>query len=232
MTDGLAAETTPAGSNRNAPSRDLGSPAPRPRRGLRFAAPTILGLATVWMLAAWWWPTLPALIPLHFDAAGLPTRWGPANVVNWFLIPFIATWALGLVAGISLALPALARHHPEFVNLPGRLKRIWIGLPAETRIRTLAPLQWLLSAVGVGTSVLFVAVLWQTLAIAIEVASSPEGAPTPQLRSGSILLFAGLVVVAAILATLRVRGLVLREAGGSGPAERARTDEGPRFGTS
>ncbi len=219
MTDGLAAETTPAGSTRNAPSRDLGSPAPRPRRGLRFAAPTILGLATVWMLAAWWWPTLPALIPLHFDAAGLPTRWGPANVVNWFLIPFIATWALGLVAAISLALPALARNHPEFVNLPGRLKRIWIGLPAETRIRTLAPLQWLLAGVGVGTSILFVAVLEQTHAIAVEVAASPEGAPTPQLRSGSILLYAGLVVVAAIVATIRVRGLVLREEASSGATD-------------
>jgi len=228
MTDGLAPTPNPHAT----PVETTAAPRRRPLRAILFAGPTLLGLATIWSLAAWWWPTLPALIPLHFDAAGLPTRWGPANVVNWFLIPFIATWALGLVAGISLALPALARHHPEFVNLPGRLKRIWIGLPAETRIRTLAPLQWLLSAVGVGTSVLFVAVLWQTLAIAIEVASSPEGAPTPQLRSGSILLFAGLVVVAAILATLRVRSLVLREAGGSGPAERARTDEGPRFGTS
>lgn len=189
----------------------------RTRRGLLFAAPTILGLAAVWSLAAWWWPTLPALIPLHFDGSGMPTRWGPSSVGNWFLIPCIATGALGLIATIIVALPAIARNHPEYVNLPGRQKSIWIGLPPETRVRTLAPLQWFLSAVGVGTAILFLAVLRQTLAIAVEVASSPEGAPTPQLRSGSILLFTGIVVGGAIVATWRVRHLVLRAAAPPAP---------------
>jgi hypothetical protein len=174
----------------------------------------MLGVLAVWASAAWWWPTLPALIPLHFDASGLPTRWGPASAENWFLVPFIATWPLGLVAGISLVLPALVRNHPEFVNLPGRLKSKWIGLVPEQRLRTLAPLQWLLAGIGVGTSVLFIGVLHQTLAIALEVAASPDNAPTPQLRSGSIATYVVLLVAGVIVAVVRVRTLVLREAAG------------------
>lgn len=192
----------------------VGSPtgAATPRRvGLVFAGPTLLGLAAVWSLAAWWWPTLPSLIPLHFDGSGMPTRWGPSSVANWFLIPFIATWTLGLLAVITFALPALARRYPEFVNLPGRLKAIWRTLPAERRVRTLAPVQWLLAIIGIGTSVLFIGILWQTLSIALEVATNPDAVPTPRLGSGWILGFTGLVVVSAIVSVMRVRTLVLGE---------------------
>lgn len=175
---------------------------------LLFAFGPIAGLAAVWGLAAAWWPTLPAEIPLHFDAAGVPDRWGPASAANWFMLPFIATWMTMFVGGIAVFLPALARHWPGIVNVPQ--KKRWVMLPPEERIRTAEPVRWLLAAVGLLVNGLFVWILWSTRWVAMD----PDPAnPTRTIGGiGPIFAMTGLLLAAVLIASLRMRTLVIRAA--------------------
>ncbi|MGA1056106.1 MAG: DUF1648 domain-containing protein [Phycisphaerales bacterium] len=173
---------------------------------LAFALGPVAGLATVWTLAAMWWPTLPAKIPLHFDAAGVPDRWGPASVANWFMLPFIATWITAMIGGIAIFLPSLARHWPGIVNVPQ--KKRWVALPPEERIRTAEPIRWMLGLVGLLANALFVWILWGTRWVAMD----PDPANPSRTLGGlwPVLAMTGLLLVAVLLASLRMRTLVLR----------------------
>jgi hypothetical protein len=173
-----------------------------------FAIGPIGALAVLWGLAATWWPTLPAKIPLHFDAAGVPDRWGPASVANWFMLPFIATWITAMIGGIAIFLPSLARHWPGIVNVPQ--KKRWVALPPEERIRTAEPIRWMLGLVGLLANALFVWILWGTRWVAMD----PDPANPSRTLGGlwPVLAMTGLLLVAVLLASLRMRTLVLRAA--------------------
>lgn len=165
------------------------------------------GLAAVWTLAALWWPTLPARIPLHFDGDGVPDRWGPASIANWFMLPFIATWLTALVGGIAAFMPALVRTWPAIVNVPQ--KKRWMALPPEARVRTAAPVRWLLAGVGLLMNGLFAWILWGTRWVAMD----PD--PTNPTRTlgglGPLFVFVGAMLVGVLFASLRMRALVIRE---------------------
>lgn len=167
----------------------------------------LAGLAAVWSMAALWWPTLPAQIPLHFDAAGVPDRWGPASVANWFMLPFIATWLAALLGGIAAFMPALVRTWPAIVNVPQ--KKRWMALPPEARVRTAAPVRWMLAMVGLFANGLFVWILAGTRYVAMD--PNPAN-PTRTIGGmGLVFVFVGVTLVGVLLATLRMRALVLRE---------------------
>ena len=175
------------------------------------------GLAVVWSLAGLWWPTLPAQIPLHFDGAGVPDRWGPASVANWFMLPFIATWLTAMIGGITAFMPALARSWPAIVNVPQ--KRRWMALPLEARIRTIAPVRWMLSLVGLLANGLFVWILWGTRWVAMD--PNPANPTRTIGGTGTVFVFVGAILVGVLLASLRMRTLVIRE---SEAAEASRRD--------
>ena len=167
----------------------------------------LAGLAAVWSMAALWWPTLPAQIPLHFDAAGVPDRWGPASVANWFMLPFIATWLAALLGGIAAFMPALVRTWPAIVNVPQ--KKRWMALPPEARVRTAAPVRWMLAGAGHLMNGLFGWILWGTRHVAMD----PDPAnPTRTLGGmGPIFVLVGALLVGVLSASLRMRTLVIRE---------------------
>lgn len=165
------------------------------------------GLAVVWSLAALWWPTLPAQIPLHFDAAGTPDRWGPASIANWFMLPFIATWISLLIGGIAAFMPTLVRTWPAIVNVPQ--KKRWMALPPEARIRTIGPVRWMLATVGLLANGLFVWILWSTRWVAMD--PNPASPTRTAGGGGLVLVFVGAILVGVLLATLRTRTLVIRE---------------------
>ena len=176
------------------------------------------GLAAVWTLAALWWPTLPAQIPLHFDGAGVPDRWGPASVANWFMLPFIATWLTAMIGGITAFMPALARSWPAIVNVPQ--KKRWMALPLEARIRTIAPVRWMLSLVGLLANGLFVWILWGTRWVAMD--PNPAN-PTRTIGGmGTVFVFVGATLAGVLLATLRMRTLVIRESEAAEASQRDR----------
>lgn len=164
------------------------------------------GLAAVWTVAIVWWPTLPASIPLHFDAAGVPDRWGPSSAGNWFLMPAIATFVTALVLAIAWALPTLARRVPELVNVPQ--KRRWKALDAETRVKTLLPMRWLLVALAIAVQALFLWVVWATRWVAMD----PDPANPTRTLGGTWVLFVlgGGVVVCVVAASLWMAVLVKR----------------------
>jgi hypothetical protein len=201
------------------PEDDRAFGAPRAKGSLAtsliFAFGPIAGLAAVWTLAAMWWPTLPAKIPLHFDGAGVPDRWGPASVANWFMLPFIATWITVLIGGIAVFLPAIARHYPGLVNVPQ--KKRWVALPPEERIRTCEPMRWLLGLVGLFTNGLFVWILWGTRWVAMD----PDPANPTRTLGGMwpIFAMAGLLLAVVALASLRMRTLVIRATEASSEAD-------------
>ncbi len=158
----------------------------------------LAALAVVWTLAIAWWPTLPARIPLHFDGAVRPDRWGPRS--QWFLLPTIATLAIGLVGIIVGGLPSLIRHYPGLVNTPR--KKQWLALDAEARIRCMQPMRWLLAGTGLAMGGLFA---W-TLAGTRWVAMDPDPAnPTRTIGGvGIVLAFAGVILVGVLIASIAV----------------------------
>jgi hypothetical protein len=181
------------------PTDDRGFDRPRAHAaGWAAVVLPLAGLVMVWGLAIAWWPTLPARIPLHFDASGRPDRWGSSS--QWFLLPMIATLVIGLVGGIGAALPAVVRSHPGLVNTPR--KKQWLALDAEARLRALLPMRWLLAWVGVFASGLFV---W-TLAGTRWVAMDPDPANPTRTIGGAwiVLAFVGVILVGVLLASVAV----------------------------
>jgi uncharacterized membrane protein len=71
-------------------------------------------------------PRLPARVPMHFDMAGQPDRWGSREgLVTLFVLPAILTAVLYLMVSI---VPRLAAN-PRSVNIPR--KEEFLRLPAE-----------------------------------------------------------------------------------------------------
>jgi hypothetical protein len=105
-------------------------------------------------------------------------------------------------------MPALVRHFPGIVNVPQ--KKRWVALPPEERIRTAEPIRWMLGLVGLLANALFVWILWGTRWVAMD----PDPANPSRTLGGlwPVLAMTGLLLVAVLLASLRMRTLVLRAA--------------------
>jgi uncharacterized membrane protein len=76
-------------------------------------------------------PSLPARIPVHFNAAGQPNRWGSLDTL-WVLLVFQV-----LVAGVMLSVSFWGRRFPGSVHLgtqrlsdltPEQRERVWLLL--------------------------------------------------------------------------------------------------------
>ena len=74
--------------------------------------------------------SLPARIPLHFNAAGTPDRFGGATLGNWMLAPLVAVGLVAMMYGIAW-LTGIIPH--KYVNMPR--KRQFLQLPPEERDR-------------------------------------------------------------------------------------------------
>ena len=78
------------------------------------------------------WGSLPARIPLHFDASGAPDRIGPPTAGAWFG-PFFVSALVSLFIGIiALSIPRIPS---KYLSLPR--KREFLALDTETRRRLL-----------------------------------------------------------------------------------------------
>lgn len=72
---------------------------------------TLLGLLFQGIVLIKWWHQLPALVPTHFGANGLPDAWGAKS--SLFLLPAIAV-------GLYIILSAASRY-PALYNYPVRI---------------------------------------------------------------------------------------------------------------
>jgi uncharacterized membrane protein len=122
-------------------------------------------LVLLWALALWLWPHLPEQIPLHFDGAGTPDRFGARTAVNWFLLPGIATLMVGLFA---FALPpwivALARRNASYLSVPR--KEDFARLDPAARARAVGPVNAMLQVIAAELALLFGVILYGTERVA------------------------------------------------------------------
>jgi uncharacterized membrane protein len=124
----------------------------------------LIANAAVWALALITWDSLPERIPLHFDFHGVPDRWGAPSVANWLGMPILSSVMSIAMGGAALFTGALARHMPGIVNVPD--KALWLALPADARVRSLASVRLLLAWVGFALNGLFGSMLVYTSAVA------------------------------------------------------------------
>jgi uncharacterized membrane protein len=134
------------------------------------AIPVLVANAAVWVMAIMMWDGLPERIPLHFDFHGVPDRWGAPSAANWLGMAILSSVMSLLMGGGALCIGWLARHVPQIVNVPD--KPLWLALPAEARVRSLAPVRALLVWIGTGLNCLFGAMLASTAAVAKGTAST------------------------------------------------------------
>jgi uncharacterized membrane protein len=81
---------------------------PRSRAENVFDGLTAIVLLTSFGVALWYWPGLPARVPMHFNAAGKVDGWGPKPTV--WLLPVI---------GVVLAVPlTVLSRFPHTFNYP------------------------------------------------------------------------------------------------------------------
>ena len=155
--------------------------------------------AVVWAIALVMWDGLPERIPLHFDVHGVPDRWGAPTVANWLGMPILSSIMSLMMGGASLATGALARHVPGIVNVPD--KALWLALPAEARVRSLASVRALLAWVGVGLNCLFGGMLACTSAVAKGTMATMPWWPVV----GFVAVTLGFVVLSTLRTRQRIR---------------------------
>jgi hypothetical protein len=144
-------------------------------------------VAAHWGLAWHQWPELPVRVPLHFDFAGTPDRYGERGYWSWFFLPTLAT---GFALLFGLLIPRLvdwlAERDPTLINLPD--KQRFLALAPERRRRALRPLLALLQVLGCEVVALFAWIQYGTLQVALGAWS--------RLPASCVL-----VVIAVLLAT-------------------------------
>lgn len=165
------------------------------------AIPVLIANAAVWALALVMWDSLPERIPLHFDFHGVPDRWGPPSVANWLGMPILSSIMSIAMGGAAMLTAALARHMPGIVNVPD--KALWLTLPPDARIRSIASVRTLLSWVGLSLNGLFGAMLVQTSAVAKGTMATMPWWP--------VVGFVAVTLVMVVISTMRTRQRIRME---------------------
>lgn len=89
-------------------------------------ASTILVVAVHLAFSATVYGDLPARIPTHFNAAGVPDGFGARS--SWWLLPTISVASAALMIGVALVLP----RRPDLLNLPN--KQEILALPRDAQV--------------------------------------------------------------------------------------------------
>lgn len=159
-----------------------------PRRAPSLAFVATFGLALLAIGATWWraamlYPTLPDPLPVNFDAAGVPNRWAPKSISNWFMLPAIALIVQALLLSVGWWGRALVVRMPGLVNVPN--KALFVRLSAEGRLATFEPTRIFVAFTTILMTLLFWYLLEGTAAVATgRLASLPVW---------PVLVFVGLV---------------------------------------
>lgn len=83
------------------------------------------------------YPRLPARIPMHFNMAGEPDRWGGrGGFIGLFVMPFVLTAVFYLLIRFIPGIGANARylnipHREEFLKLPAEKRDVYWGVLKE-----------------------------------------------------------------------------------------------------
>jgi uncharacterized membrane protein len=101
---------------------------------------------------------LPDQIPQRMDGSGTPTAFMAKAPLTWFLLPMIALATLGLLQGISAALPS----KPSLFNFPEKAR--FLRIPERYRGPVIDEMRTMLDVTAILTLAVFAAVqlmLWR-----------------------------------------------------------------------
>ncbi|MBL9140576.1 MAG: DUF1648 domain-containing protein [Phycisphaerae bacterium] len=134
----------------------------------RMAMRVVLGLVGCALVFLWTWllvefGRLPALIPTHFDGAGVPDRWSETTALAWFGPHLIGLFVVCTLVGTAFLIRWMARRHPGLVNIPNKDK--WVQLPTDARVWSIEPIALALAASGVLVTGVFGVIAWSTSAV-------------------------------------------------------------------
>jgi hypothetical protein len=114
-------------------------------------------------LLAWYWDDLPAQVPVHFGAGGLPDRWTDkgGEFISLFVIPWIIT---GMLYGFSRLTPWF-RKNPRWLNIPN--KKMFLLLPPERQAPFFALLDFFYASMAVAVNLVFLGTITATIQVAL-----------------------------------------------------------------
>ncbi|HZC04037.1 MAG TPA: DUF1648 domain-containing protein [Ktedonobacterales bacterium] len=138
---------------------------------------TVAALVALLTMTAYWWSSLPAIVPTHFGANGLPNGYG--SKLSLLLLPC-------LLLALTLLFALLARF-PWAFNYP-------VVITAQNAERQYRRGRTALAVVNAASALTFTIIQWQTIQVA-------RGAATglgPAFSQGAIIIFAVLVPIVVI----------------------------------
>ena len=101
---------------------------------------------------------LPAQIPTHFNAAGIPDGFGPRS--SWWFLPVVNVLSAALTLGVTLLLP----NRPSLLNLPSKAEIL--ALPLEGQRAVVRQAQPGLLALGLSVACLMLYLQYATWNVA------------------------------------------------------------------
>lgn len=122
------------------------------------------GLIALWGLAIHLFPTLPALIPEHFNSRGEPDRWCATTPMAWYRLPAIATGVIAMVIAAGWFCRWAAVRKPQLVNIP--FKDRFLAASPERRAWIVEPIAAALAIDGVAVAGIFLYILHGTERVA------------------------------------------------------------------
>ena len=149
-------------------------------------AATALGLLALLGMTAWWWPQLPAIIPIHFGIDGKPNAYGSKATV--LLLP-------ALLLAMTIGFTALERF-PWIFNYP-------VVITPENAAQNYRRGRLLMEAVNAVTAVIFAAIQWQTVRAALGVTHDLGPAFSPLSLILFVIFFPLLMIGLIVWWTLR-----------------------------
>ncbi len=99
--------------------------------------------------------TLPARVPIHFDAWGQPTTWTDSGLGVWVLLVVMGSWTFLLMHLLQWLVRDPAS---QLVNLPN--KKVFLRLPLERRIAVMLRVNRMMGLLNTATLAIFAALLF------------------------------------------------------------------------
>jgi uncharacterized membrane protein len=135
----------------------------------------MLALAS-WMIAAYYWNKLPAVIPTHFGIDGQANDWADKSIFSVFLLPFLQSMLLGLFIFIY--------NNPQYSNIPSTM---WlIVLSEENREKAYGLIRAMITGITLWMGILLTYITYAANAAAIK--------PMSGLSPWVVLIIVGLMI--------------------------------------
>jgi len=174
----------------------------------RFLLLANIGLLVLWLIWALdVYGSLPARIPLHFDAGGTPDRWGDKSILNWLGL-YLAGLGLAIInLGCAFAIPVMIRKWPSAVNLPDKEK--FLSLPQDAQKDFYPPLISMVFWIALSCT----AVLWLMNYHIYQAAVSSEGGFSVVFAVVCVAIMIAAIIISIVFFLRRYNALMKKHAG-------------------